>query len=174
MTAAEAIEARVRAVLDGLGVPYEWLECDPDYADTAVFCERYGHPPEKSGNTILVASKRGEKRYAACVVQATAQLDVNHAVRDLMGVKRLSFASAEETAEVTGMLIGGVTPFDLPPEVPLYVDGPIMDLDYVILGAGSRSAKVRVSPAVFERLPGARVVPGLSRATGGAQAEPGR
>ncbi len=153
----------VRAVLDGLGLPYEWIEIDPDFADTAEFCEKYGYPLENSGNTIVVGSRRGEKKHAACVVQATRQLDVNHAVRALMGVRRLSFATPEVTMEVTGMMIGGVTVFGLPPELPLYVDQPIMSLEYVILGAGSRSAKVRISPAVFEKVPNAWIVPDLSR-----------
>jgi len=158
------LERAVREAVDRLEVAYEWLLCDPDFADSAAFCERYGYPLENTGNTIIVASRRGPKQYAACVVQASSQLDVNHTVRRLMGVRRLSFASAEETATLTGMALGGVTPFHLPDNLPLYVDAPVVALDYVILGAGSRSAKVKVSPAVFDEIPNARVVPGLSLA----------
>ena len=32
------------------------------------------------------------------------------------------------------MMIGGVTPFALPAELPLYADEKLMALDYVILG----------------------------------------
>lgn len=156
------IEARVRAVLDGLGVPWEPVEIDPAYADTAAFCERYGFPLERSGNTIVVASKKEPRQYAACLVLATTRLDVNHAVRRLMGVSRLSFASAEETRAVTGMLIGGVTVLALPPDLPIYVDDRIMALDWMILGGGSRSSKIKVSPEVLRRLPQVQVVPGLS------------
>src|SRR3989441_11382972 len=116
-------EAAVPAALAGLGIEYERLECDPEAADTVVFCARYGIPPERSANTILVASKKEPKVYAACVVLATTSLDVNHAVRNLLGVSRLSFASAEETVAVTGMLVGGGTPFGLPEGLPVYVDG---------------------------------------------------
>ena len=35
------IEERVRTVLGGLGLPYEIVEIDPAFADTAQFCERY-------------------------------------------------------------------------------------------------------------------------------------
>ena len=82
-----------------------------------------------------------------------------------MGVPRASLASAEQTMAITGMRIGGVTPFALPPEVPVYADGKLMALEYVILGSGSRSSKIRVSPAVFGKIPGATVVPGLSIGT---------
>ena len=155
-------ESDVVRVLDAIGLPYEIVECDPDYADTAAFCEKYGYPPEQSCNTILVASKRGEKKYSACIALAHTRLDVNHRVRDLMEVKRLSFASADETAELTGMMIGGVTPFCLPDDLPVYVDSRIMSLDYVILGGGSRSAKVKIDPEVFNKMPSVQVIEGLA------------
>jgi prolyl-tRNA editing enzyme YbaK/EbsC (Cys-tRNA(Pro) deacylase) len=87
---------------------------------------------------------------------------VNHAVRSLMGVSRLSFASAEETQALTGMMIGGVTVFALPPELPLYVDEAIMALPWLIVGGGSRSTKLKIAPEALRRLPNVRVVPGLA------------
>jgi len=97
-------------------------------------------------------------------VLATTRLDVNHTVRRLMDVSRVSFATADETKDLTGMMIGGVTLLALPPEVPIYVDERIMALDYVILGGGSRSSKLKVAPDVLRRLPNAAVVPGLALA----------
>lgn len=149
-----------------LGVGYERIECDPLAADTAVFCARYGYPEERSANTILVASKKEPRRHAACVVLATTRLDVNHKVRELLGVSRLSFASAEETVAVTGMTVGGVTPFGLPPALPIFVDAAVMACEYVILGGGGRSSKLKLAPAELQRLERARVVPGLALARG--------
>jgi prolyl-tRNA editing enzyme YbaK/EbsC (Cys-tRNA(Pro) deacylase) len=156
------IEARVAAVLDGLGVPYEVVRIDPAFADTAAFCEKYGFPAEQSGNTIIVGSKKEPRQFAACLVLATTRLDVNHAVRSLMGVPRLSFATAEDTRMLTGMMIGGVTVLALPAEMPIYVDDRIMSLPWVILGGGSRSTKIKVSPEALTRLANTRVVPGLA------------
>jgi prolyl-tRNA editing enzyme YbaK/EbsC (Cys-tRNA(Pro) deacylase) len=157
-------EQRTVAVLDRLGLPYELIRIDPEFADTAVFCERYGYPADHAGNTIVVASKKEPKQYAACVVLATTRLDVNHAVRDLMGASKLSFATSEEMAALTGMKVGGVTVFGLPESVPIYVDDRIMALDWVILGIGGRDGKIKVAPEVFRRLPNVRVVPGLAQA----------
>jgi prolyl-tRNA editing enzyme YbaK/EbsC (Cys-tRNA(Pro) deacylase) len=158
----EAVEQQVLRILDTLGVPYEVLRIDPAYADTAAFCARYNVPLDHSANTIVVASRKEPRRWAACVVKATTRLDVNHAVRRLMGVSKLSFASAEETAALTGMMIGGVTVLALPPDLPVYVDERLTALDWVILGGGSRSCKIRTSPEIFRRLPNASVVPGLA------------
>jgi prolyl-tRNA editing enzyme YbaK/EbsC (Cys-tRNA(Pro) deacylase) len=155
---SDDIDRRVAASLDALGVPYEVMTIDPDFADTARFCERYGIPLENSANTIVVASKKEPKQYCACVVKATTRLDVNHAVRRLMNASRVSFATAEETKALTGMMIGGVTVLALPPDLPVYVDA----LDWLILGGGSRSTKIRTSPELFRRLRGTTIVSGLA------------
>ncbi|HET8575721.1 MAG TPA: YbaK/EbsC family protein [Methylomirabilota bacterium] len=146
-------------------MPYELVRIDPQYADTAAFCERYGFTLQQSANTIIVASKKEPRQFAACVVRADRRLDVNHTVRRLMGVSRLSFADAEDTRALTGMMIGGVTVFALPDGLPIYVDDTLMGLEWVILGGGSRSAKIKIAPAVFTRLPNATVVAGLSQGT---------
>lgn len=147
-------EAKVRAAVAALGVDHEFIDCDPDLADTAAFCEHYGYELDESANTIVVASKRPPGRYAACVVLANTRLDVNKTVRNLMEVKKLSFAPADVTAEVTGMIMGGVTVFGLPPELPLYVDSRIMDKDWVIVGGGSRALKIKVAPQALTAVGG--------------------
>ena len=126
----------ISAAINALGIAYEQISIDPDYADTAAFCEYYGYPLECSGNTIIVASKKEPKQFAACVVLATTQLDVNRRVRKLMEVSRASFATAEEMMTLTGMQVGGVTPFALPTDLPLYVDKRIMNLDWLTYSQG--------------------------------------
>jgi len=158
----ESIERSVREELERLSARYERMPCDPALADTAAFCAHYGVSPGMSANAILVASRREPKIYAACLVLATTKLDVNKKVSELLGVKKLSFASAEETKAVTGMMIGGVTPFGLPEGIPIYVDSRIVTLPEVIVGGGSRSSKLRVAPEVFARMPAVRVVEGLA------------
>jgi len=162
-----AVGERVRAVLETLGVPFEILTIDPEFADTAQFCAKYGVPLDQSANTIIVASKKEPKQYCACLVLATTRLDVNHAVRKLMGASRVSFASGDETKALTGMLIGGVTIFALPPELPVYVDERVMAPAWIIVGGGGRSTKVRLAPGALRRLPNVNVVPGLAGDPGG-------
>lgn len=144
-----AIERQVLTAVEATGHPFEVIEIDPALADTAAFCEHYGYAPEASGNCILVASKDDPPVLAACLGLATTKLDVNKRVRKLLGVRKLSFAPAELTHEVTGMEIGGVTPFGLPTDLPLYLDARIGELDRVIVGGGSRSIKLSVAPAAL-------------------------
>ena len=159
------IEARVREQLAALGIDHETLACDPDFADTAAFCAKYGIPPGESANTIVVAARKEPGVACACVVLATTRLDVNHAVCGLLGVRKASFAAAEQTRDLTGMMIGGVTPFGLPESLPLYIDANVMIPASVVIGGGSRSLKIRLAPAMLLKLPGARVIDGLAGVT---------
>ncbi len=148
--------------LDGTGVPYEIFPCDPDLANTANFCEAYGFAMEDSANTILVVGKTDPPVHAACIVLAHTRLDVNKTVRKRLGVKKASFAPAEVTERLTGMTIGGVTPFGLPADLPLWVDARVMARERVILGGGSRDRKVLAAPAILTAI-GAEVVEDLAK-----------
>jgi prolyl-tRNA editing enzyme YbaK/EbsC (Cys-tRNA(Pro) deacylase) len=156
------LHERVRAALSAWQIPHRVLACDPEAADTAAFCARYGYPPESSLNTIVVAGKREPRAFAACVVQASGRLDVNKRVRGLLGVPRVSFASADDTVQATAMLVGGVTPIGLPEGWPIYVDEPIRALASVILGGGNRSTKIELDPCDLERIPGLQFVSALT------------
>ncbi len=153
----------IRAILEGAGLDFEVMDCDPSLADTAVFCEHYGVSLDHSANTILVKSKTGEEKFAACLVLATMRLDVNKVVRKRLGVRKASFAGPDETKTMTGMEIGGVTALALPETLPLWVDGEIMRRDYVILGGGNRESKIKVSPRIFATTPNTEIVEGLAR-----------
>jgi prolyl-tRNA editing enzyme YbaK/EbsC (Cys-tRNA(Pro) deacylase) len=159
----DAAEAPVRRQLADLGVDHEVMACDPELADTARFCEAYGIDPQDSANTIIVVGKGDPARYAACVVLATTRLDVNRVVRKRLGTRKASFASATETRDLTGMLIGGVTAFGLPGELPIWVDRRVMDRPRVVLGGGSRSSKLLVAPAELTKLATVEVVDDLAQ-----------
>lgn len=148
--------------LNSLRVAYEIIPCDPALADTAQFCATYGYALEDSANTIVVAGKADPPVHAACVVLATTRLDVNRVVKKRMGVRKASFASGADTEQLTGMSIGGVTPFGLPDDLPLWIDGRVMTRNRIILGGGGRDRKVLAPPTILTAL-GAEVVEGLAR-----------
>jgi prolyl-tRNA editing enzyme YbaK/EbsC (Cys-tRNA(Pro) deacylase) len=161
-TGGDPAEQLVLDHLARLGIDHEIVPCDPDLADTAAFCETYGYSPDQSANTILVAGKGDPTRYVACVVLATTRLDVNRTVRHRLGVRKASFAGPDETRDVTGMLLGGVTPFGLPDDLPVWVDSRVVERDRIVLGGGSRSCKVVGPPTLLTAQPGVEVVDGLA------------
>ncbi len=156
------IQHLVETYLKDYNIAHEIIEIDPDFADTAAFCEKYNYPVENSGNTIIVASKKEPKSFVACLVLASYKLDVNKTVRKLMEVSKISFASAEDTKNLTGMMIGGVTIFGLPSNLPIYLDDKIFRLDYLIVGSGNRSTKIKINPEELRKIPNTIVISDLS------------
>ena len=134
------MEDPVIAQLDALGATYEVVDCDPGLADTAAFCDAYGYAPEDSANAIVVAGKVDPPVFAMCLVLANTRLDVNKVVRKRLGTRKASFASGEQTIELTGMQIGGVTPFGITTELPLWIDNRVMERDQLIIGGEGATA----------------------------------
>jgi prolyl-tRNA editing enzyme YbaK/EbsC (Cys-tRNA(Pro) deacylase) len=153
----------VEEALANYRIRYRVLECAPELADTAAFCEHYHFALDQAANTILVTSKKVEPtRYALCVVLGTTRLDVNQKVCELVHVKRASFADADTTMRRTGMLIGGVTAPGVS-DVPIYIDGAVMQQPEIVMGGGNRSSKILLDPRELLNLPNAEVIESLAR-----------
>lgn len=157
-----SVSSDVASVLRELNIAHTIINCEPEFADTQKFCEHYKYSLDESANVLLIASKKGEPKFAACVVLAAYRLDVNKTARKKLGVSRISFAGPEQTREITGMELGGVTPFGLPDDVPLWIDANVMQCERVILGGGNRSSKIVVVPAMLLKIPNAEVVADLA------------
>ena len=153
---------KVLESLKDVGATYEVIDCEPSFADTAEFCNHYGYSLDESANAILLEGKAESPVYALCVVLATTRINVNKVARKRLGTRKASFASAEITKELTGMEIGGVTPVGLPVDLPIWIDSLVMETPKVIIGAGSRSAKIYLSPDNLLRFPNTHIVDGLS------------
>ena len=150
-------------ILEELTADYQIIECAPELADTAQFCEKYGYELDESANAILVVGKAEPRLYALCVVLATTQVDVNKVVRKKLEVKKASFASPEETEAITGMTLGGVTPFGLPKSLPIWIDSRLLNCPKVIVGGGSRDRKIYVPPQTLAALPSSEVIENLAK-----------
>ena len=158
---ADAVAAALRGRED---LPIAVAEIDPELADTAAFCERYGVPMDESANCVVVSGKRdGEVRYLACVVLATTRADVNGVARRVLDVRKASFAPMDTAVAETGMEYGGITPVGLPAGWRVLVDRAVADAPSVVIGSGVRRSKLRLPGPVLAGLPGVEVVDGLAR-----------
>jgi prolyl-tRNA editing enzyme YbaK/EbsC (Cys-tRNA(Pro) deacylase) len=139
-------------------------EIDPELADTAAFCERYGVAPTESANCVVVTGRRdGQERYAACVVLATTRADVNGLARRQLDVRKASFAPVDAAVAQTGMEYGGITPIGLPASWPVLIDAAVAAAPMVAIGSGVRRSKLAIPGPALARLPGALVLDGLGR-----------
>jgi prolyl-tRNA editing enzyme YbaK/EbsC (Cys-tRNA(Pro) deacylase) len=139
-------------------------EIDPEVADTAAFCERYGVGLAESANCVVISGKReGETRYAACVILATTRADVNNVARRELDVRKASFAAMDVAVAESGMDYGGITPIGLPAAWPVLVDLLVADTPAVVIGSGVRRSKLVLAGKLLASLPGVRVIEGLAR-----------
>lgn len=139
------------------------VEIDPDLADTAAMSAAYDLPLDTGVNCVLVAGRRaGEERVAACLVRADTRADVNHTVKSLLDVRKLSFMSMERAVTESEMEYGGITPVGLPADWRLLVDARVPDVEVAIIGSGVRRSKLLLPGSLLAELPGAEVIDGLA------------
>ena len=81
------------------------------------------------------------------------------------GGARASFADSATVKACTGYEVGGVSPFDLPPELLVLVDESLARYDTVFPAAGSASSVVRMPLATLVAVTGGRVA-AISMAAG--------
>ena len=144
---------------DGVAV----VEIDPALADTAAMSEAYGVPMEASANCVVVAGRReGAERVAACVVRADTRADVNHTVKRLLDVRKLSFMPMDRAVTDSSMEHGGITPVGLPDGWRILLDARVREIEVAVIGSGVRRSKLLLPGRLLADLPGAEVVDGLA------------
>ena len=158
---AEPVAAALRGwpgAADVLAAPI-----DPELADTAAFCERYGVDLLDSANCVIIAGRRGDTTsYAACMVLATSRADVNGVVRRRLEARKASFAPMDDAVALSGMEYGGITPIGLPDGWPILVDTAVLARQVVVIGSGVRRSKLAVPSLLLAELPHAEVIDGLA------------
>jgi len=145
------LPAHVAASIEGRDIVV--FSVTDDASDTADFSARYGFPMEDCANTIVVKYKKdGGEHLAAIVTLGSLRLDVNGAVKAVLGAKRISFAQREIATQESAMEFGGITAFGLPASWRILVDAAVMQRQQVVMGAGVRAAKLLLAPSVLEQV----------------------
>ena len=137
---------------------------DPELADTAAFCERYGVRLDRSANCVILAARReGRAWFAACVVLASTRADVNGLAKRHLGARKISFAPMDAATCASGIESGGITPLGLPADWPILIDAAVAATDRVVIGSGLRRSKISLPGAALAELPNAVVLAELGR-----------
>jgi prolyl-tRNA editing enzyme YbaK/EbsC (Cys-tRNA(Pro) deacylase) len=137
---------------------------NPEYADSAKFCEHYGVDPKTGANCVIAAATKGENRtFTACLIPVNCRADLNNVARKTLGARRVSFAPLDEVLEETAMEYGGITPIGLPESYPILIDSRIAGMERLIIGGGFRKSKLSVPGKVLAELPNAVIVEGLGK-----------
>lgn len=133
--------ARVRAFLERHGlaegiVHFEESTKTAQMAADAMGCEL--------GQIVKSLVFVVDERPVVVLVAGDRRGDAAAIARELGGVDA-RFADAETVRQATGYAIGGVSPFDLPPDLPVLVDESLARFETVYPAGGTPSSMVRMT-----------------------------
>jgi Ala-tRNA(Pro) deacylase len=134
------------------GVEFQVLEHEP--VRTSEEAARVRGTPLEDGAKALVV--RADERYVHVVLAAHMRVD-NAALREVLGTRKVRFATADELLELTGCVPGAVPPFGNLFGLPVLCDEGLTTRERIVFNAGSNAVSVTMPAADFVRLSGATV-----------------
>ena len=143
----------VRAFFAAKAPDIHIIELTESTATVELAARGHGVAPAQIAKTLSV--RVGERRFLI-VTCGIGRLD-NKKAKTVFGGK-VSMLGAEEVLEITSHPVGGVCPFGLPGDLPIYCDISLKAFDEVVPAAGSTHSAVRISPLRMAELVGAQWV----------------
>lgn len=129
----------VRKFFEARAPEIEILQTEESSATVALAAAAHGVAPEQIAKTICL--RVGEETMLV-VASGTARLD-NRKFKDRFGGKA-RMLDAEQVVAVTSHPVGGVCPFGLPSEIPVYCDVSLKPFGEIVPAAGATNAAVRI------------------------------
>ena len=109
----------------------------------------HGVEPGRIAKTL--AFRLGDGRVVLLVAAGHARID-NAKFKQVFGKGKM--LPTEEVLALTGHPVGGVCPFGLAQDLPVYLDQSLQAFDEVLPAAGSVNSAVRISPALMAQVTG--------------------
>lgn len=129
------------------------LELETSTATVQLAANAHGVAPGQIAKTL--AFRIGD-RHVLIVASGDARID-NRKIRDTFGGKA-KMLDADTVLTLTSHAVGGVCPFGLATDLPVYCDESLHAYDEVLPAAGSANSAVRLSPKRLAELVNAQWV----------------
>jgi len=140
----------VKAYLEKFGAADQVRELALSSATVPLAAQALGVEPKRIAKTLSFAKDDG---CILIVAAGDARID-NPRFKAHFGMKA-KMLSAEDALRLTGHAVGGVCPFALPEDVPVYLDESLKRFDIVYPAAGNAASAVRLTPEELFALSGA-------------------
>ncbi len=141
----------VREYFRAMGMEERIMELEASTATVPEAAAAHGVQPGQIGKTL---SFKVDDEPILIVV--AGDVKVANAKYKAFFSKKAKMLSADEVLEYTGHAVGGVCPFGLPVDMPVYLDISLKRFDEVIPAAGSHNSSIRLSIVELERYSGFR------------------
>lgn len=129
------------------------IELEVSTATVALAAEAHGVEPGRIAKTLAFRINGGQA--ILLVARGDARID-NRKFKGRFGKGKM--LPAEEVVELTGHPVGGVCPFGLANELPIYLDQSLQAFDEVLPAAGAIHSAVRISPQQLAEITGGQWV----------------
>lgn len=136
---------RVRAYLQEKNPLLQIIELEENTSTAPLAAQALGLEVGQIAKSILFKAKNEE--YLMVVSAGDVKLD-SKAIKEMVG-QRVRMANPDEVMEITGFQIGGVCPFALKREVPIYLDESLLRYELVYAAAGTANTAL---PIRFQEL----------------------
>ena len=149
-------ETPATAFLKALGVaftehPYEYLE----HGGAQHSAQVLGFDPFTVVKTLVMEDEKA--RPLIVLMHGNRKVSTKNLARQI-GAKSVGPCKPEVANRHSGYLVGGTSPFGTRREMPVYIEGSILDLPRIVLNGGRRGYLVGIDPQVCVRLLDARPV----------------
>lgn len=153
------LKTKITEFFDAHNVPYRVIRYAGPVFTIAEIASQRGVVEEEMVKSILLREKKTNRYVMACVT-GNARLDPR-AVRVHLpaGWKRLSFATTDEVWQVTGYVLGAVSPICLRKQVPILFDEAIGRCTRVSISSGNPAAGLELDPRDLIRIARAQSAP---------------
>lgn len=129
------------------------IELEVSTATVALAAEAHGVEPGRIAKTL--AFRIGGGQAILLVARGDARID-NRKFKDALVKGKM--LPAEEVVALTGHPVGGVCPFGLANDLPIYLDLSLQAFDEVLPAAGAVHSAVRLTPAQLAEVTGGQWV----------------
>jgi prolyl-tRNA editing enzyme YbaK/EbsC (Cys-tRNA(Pro) deacylase) len=139
--------ASVRAFFAAHQVDIPIVELDSNTSTVALAAQAHGVEPGRIAKTL--AFKLADGKVFLLVARGDARID-NAKFKAAFGKGKM--LALDQVEALTGHPVGGVCPFGLATELPVYLDKSLLVFDVVLPAAGSVNSALRISPQLMAEL----------------------
>jgi prolyl-tRNA editing enzyme YbaK/EbsC (Cys-tRNA(Pro) deacylase) len=129
------------------------IELEVSTATVALAAEAHGVEPGRIAKTL--AFRIGAGQAILLVARGDARID-NRKFKDALGKGKM--LPADEVVALTGHPVGGVCPFGLASNLPIYLDRSLQAFDEVLPAAGAVHSAVKITPEQLAEITGGQWV----------------
>lgn len=137
----------VRSFFASQGLTLTILESEVSTATVALAAQAHGVEPGRIAKTL--AFRLTDGRAILLVARGDARID-NKKFKEAFGKGKM--LPADEVEALTGHPVGGVCPFGLATDLPVYLDQSLQDFEDVLPAAGGIHTAVRITPSLLSEV----------------------